>query len=199
LGYGEIKSYVRTQIARLSQNTQYATATLAKLRRGIGKEPGELPNLFEITIGGLPDGADESAERAIYTALTLFAFHQQGKSESMSGHNSFGKACRTLLAHDENADKSKKRRFDALATANDLAELTTHARSLIGLLKASGVPLDYPAFAVDLYRFAFADSRNAVRLQWGRDFYGTTKTLKTTQKIMKLRKKYNGKSGKIIY
>ncbi|MDR3209087.1 MAG: type I-E CRISPR-associated protein Cse2/CasB [Oscillospiraceae bacterium] len=169
--YNEIQGYVGAQITKLTLPTQYATATLAKLRRGIGKELGALPNLFEITVGGLPDNADANALNAIYTALTLFAVHQQGQGAQMSGRNSFGRACRALLKYNEEADKSKKRRFDAAATSADITEFANHARSLIGLLKAAAIPLDYPAFAVDLYKFANANSRNNVRLQWGRDFY----------------------------
>ena len=57
-------------------------AELAKLRRGIGHAPGELPDLW----GGLLQGMTASfygtngpshEEWAVYLALTLYALHQQ--------------------------------------------------------------------------------------------------------------------------
>ena len=40
------------------------------------------------------------------------------------------------------------------------------------LLRAEDIGLDYPAFAKDLYLWQMSDdSRDAVRLRWGQDFY----------------------------
>ena len=56
-------------------------ATLAKLRRGVGKEIGQVPDLWHYTLRGIPDedckGDDPTpAERAVHTAMTLFAVHR---------------------------------------------------------------------------------------------------------------------------
>ena len=56
------------------------------LRRGIGKMPGDIPELWNILFDGLPEelmskvGDPSYAEWSIYTALTLYALHQQGLS-----------------------------------------------------------------------------------------------------------------------
>ena len=58
-------------------------AALAELRRGVGKKPGDIPQLWGYFLQDMPEeffGNKEpsKAEWAIYTALTLFALHQQG-------------------------------------------------------------------------------------------------------------------------
>ena len=160
---------------------------LAKLRRGIGKHPGELPDLWELTLQELPDewlsyyGNPSRHENAIHTALTLYALHRQGKDRSMNVarvgegerqyDESFGSAVARLVGQDANNLDAVKRRFDAVATASDFTELSRHARGLIQLLKAADLPMNYPRFAMDLYNFQFADRADGIRLRWGEDFY----------------------------
>jgi len=159
---------------------------LAKLRRGIGKQPGELPELLEVFLEGMPeemygkDGKPSYAEWAIYTALTLFALHQQGKDHPMSiagnaeknvAGNSLGAAAGQLVRRDMERESAIKRRFDAIATANDFTELAYHARGLLNLLRAEDIPLDYPRLAEDLYWYQFDEKKNRIRLRWGEDYY----------------------------
>jgi CRISPR system Cascade subunit CasB len=160
-------------------------ATLAKLRRGIGKAPGSIPDIWEITLGELPEewhsvkGVPTYAENAVHAALTLYALHQQGKDRSMSVNgkdddgkyigDSFGAAVGKLINGDN--ENAIKRRFDAAATAADFSEFAHHARGLIQLLKAAEIPLDYPRFAQDLFDYQLPNGANGVRLRWGEDFY----------------------------
>jgi CRISPR system Cascade subunit CasB len=160
-------------------------AKLAKLRRGVGKTPGSVPEIWEMTLGEPYDewhSFDDNptfAENAAHTALTLYALHQQGKDRSMNISSmgdddkyigdSFGAAVGRLI--DNNNEKAIKRRFDAAATATDFREFAHHARGLVQLLKAADIPLDYPRFAQDLFYYQFPDGANGVRLRWGRDFY----------------------------
>ena len=113
------------------------------------------------------------AEWAIYTSLTLFALHQQGKDrKSAPMHqqgNSLGSAA-ALLIDDEDDRERVARRFYPAATASDMTELSHHLRGLITLLKANDIPMDYVKLAADLYSFQHPDSVNAVRLRWGEDF-----------------------------
>jgi len=180
-----VYGFVRSKVALLDRESPWSRAMLAKLRRGIGKSPGEIPEIWEITIGGSPeewqrsDGMPSYAEIAVHTALTLYALHRQGKSGtmSMSGKdemgkslgNSFGRAVAKLI--EGNNDQAIKRRFDAVATATDFSELAQHARGLVQLLKAKDITLDYPRFAQDLYAYQFSSGADAVRLHWGEDFY----------------------------
>lgn len=178
----QAKAFVKSKIYRLfvSQNESTTRATLAKLRRGIGKPPGSMPELWEVTLDGLPEalcgtGDETSAgEWAVHTTLTLYALHQQGKdprSHCMSQEGgTLGSSVRKLVKSEED-EKRIKRRFDAVATADSPEECSHHLRGLIQLLKAEDISLDYPVLAEDLYWFQFSSVRDAIRLRWGRDFY----------------------------
>lgn len=157
-----------------------ARAALANLRRGIGKAPGALPQLWGLTLEGLPeglysrDGQPTRAEWAVYTALTLYALHQQGqdlKTKCMyRPDSSLGRAVRRLAPTQDDLPRVK-RRFDAAATAHSPAECAHHLKGLVQQLRAEDIPLDYPALAEDLYFFQFPGAQDGVRLRWGQDFY----------------------------
>ena len=164
----------------------HSKAALAQLRRGIGKEIGEVPDLLGFVLP--PDEitswaeGEAMAERGVYTSLTLYALHQQGSEPCMSAgleekgtavsyKNSFGHAVRNLVKGDQNKETAITRRFDKVLTAKDVTELAVHARGLIGLLKKENITLDYPSFAVDLYWFQQQDTRRNVLLKWGKDYY----------------------------
>ncbi len=178
----QVREVVRQRIKRLagSKNESYVKATLAKLRRGIGKKPGELFELLEFTVGGLPPElqakgrADATREEAAaYTALTLFALHQQGKDIARECVSKDGRRLGLAVGDlAQGADEERiKRRFNAAATADTPGEFANHLRGLVQLLKAERLTLDYPALAEDLYWFQDADRRDQVRLGWGQDFY----------------------------
>ena len=75
------------------------------------------------------------------------------------------------------------RRFNALATAEEITEISHHLRGMIQLLRAAkdgGIPLDYPQLAADLYELQCTDPRYPqisanVRLRWGQDLYRDAK------------------------
>ena len=75
-------------------------AELAKLRRGVGRAPGDLPELWGSFLRGMPESfqgrsAPSAAEWAVYLALTLYAMHQQGNDRPMNRPgNTLGRAVR---------------------------------------------------------------------------------------------------------
>lgn len=186
-----IAQFMRARINRLF----HSKAALAQLRSGIGKEIGESPGLLGFVLPPTElitwekdketitwKKGEEMAEKAIYTALTLYAFHQQGSNVCMSAgldenesavsyKNSFGNAIRKLVSKNSQNELAIKRRFDKVLTAKDTREVAVHARGLIGILKKEGITLDYPGFTEDLYWFQQQDSRRAVLLKWGKDYY----------------------------
>ena len=186
-----IESYVAEKTFQLTRdNTSYNRAALARLRRGVGRDPGDLPEIWEITLAELPeelssrDGKATRAELAIHTALTLFALHQQGKTESVNSKGiSFGRMARSLVAHDKSNEQTVKRRFDAALTSKDFFEFSRHARSLILLSKSNpnDCGLDYPRFAKDLFLYQNPDFRISVMLKWGQDFWILAKTTQTQE------------------
>ena len=155
-------------------------AELAELRHGIGHAPGELPAIWGAFLTDLPeefyrnDGNASPAEWAVYTALTMFALHQQGKdrrSEPMHAQNiSLGAAANRLIKNESEDRERVARRFYAAATASDMQELAHYLRGLVTLLRAENIPMDYVRLAADLYFFQNPDTADSVRLRWGEDF-----------------------------
>ena len=117
------------------------------------------------------------AEWAIYTALTLFALHQQGKdpeTEWMSQPGApLGKSVAGLIGSPEEESRVA-RRFHTLATSASMEELSHHMRGMVQLLRSKNIPLDYPALAEDLFWYQNAEYQAQVRLRWGQDFYRRT-------------------------
>lgn len=159
-------------------------AMLAELRRGVGYAPGELPKLWGMLLSELPDelmtnsrflSAPSNAEWAIYTALTLFALHQQGHEHSGFMHEegiSIGTAMARLV--EQNGSDSEERilrRFNIIATSDSIEELSNHLRGAVKLLSGAGIPLDYAKLAEDLYWYQNMNYRANVRLKWGQDYY----------------------------
>ena len=187
----EVKACVTRQLRRLQVLPEpQRRAELAELRRGVGRQPGDLPALWGALLADMPEQLQGSngpskAEWAVYTALTLFALHQQGEagvSMNQPGRT-LGGAVRQLAektaAGQDWTESSVLRRFNALATAEEITEISHHLRGMIQLLSAAkdgGIPLDYPQLAADLYELQCADPRYAqtpanVRLRWGQDLY----------------------------
>lgn len=179
--------FVSQRIHRLTNagNESATKASLAKLRRGAGKEPGSLPELFSETLFGMPEalagtGPEPSrGEWAIHIALTLFALHQQGKDIKTKPMHQTGQrlgSAMRILARKPEDESRVKRRFDQVLTADSPEELAHHLRGLVQLLKAADIPLDYASLATDLYFMQVQTARDGVRLRWGRDYYASTFT-----------------------
>ena len=178
----QASGFVKRKILQMceSHNGSEAKAMLAKLRRGIGRAPGSMPELWKVTLEGLTETlisknkGPTRVEWAVHTALTLYALHQQGKDLKGQCMNregeSLGIAVRKLIQNEEDEQRIK-RRFDSAATSESIEEFSHHLRGLIQLLKAKDIPLDYTALTEDLFWFQFSDTRDSVRLRWGRDFY----------------------------
>ena len=176
-----IYKFIGAKVEILDREDAYSRAMCAKLRRAVGKSPGQTPDIWEIALQDTPDewhsgnGEPSYVEWAVHTALTLYALHRQGKDRSMNAKGvSFGEAAAQLVRGEDNLE-AVRRRFNAVATAIEFTELAYHARGLVQLFKASDIGMDYPQFACDLYNSQFIDGADRVRLKWGEDFYRTDK------------------------
>lgn len=181
----EVYRAVGRQLQKLSNlPEQPRKAMLTNLRRGVGRIPGDVPELWGMLLQDLPeevqskDGTPTPGEWAIYLALTLYAIHQQGQSMNTNQPDvSLGNAVRRLAEPGQEPEKSPSfRRFKTLLTASDIRETAHHLRGMIQLLRDKAVPLDYPRLAKDLYFLQFTSTAPQVRLRWGQDYYHNTKT-----------------------
>lgn len=179
----QVAGYVHMRLEQWKDETNEhrVRADLANLRRGIGKRPGELPELWGLLFRDLPEelmsknGEPSRAEWAISGALTLYALHQQGAKKGTNMNQKgrrLGLAVSQLVG-DGNEDRLKavQRRFNAFATARDMPECMHHLRGLIQLLRSEEIPLDYEELALNLYDFQNQKQAANIRLLWGEDFY----------------------------
>ena len=191
-GYQAVGDYVSRRLNEYGRNAKegYVRAHLAQLRRGIGRIPGDAPEIWGILFADMPEemmsrnGKPTKEEWAVYTALTLYALHQQGndiQEKNMHQQNFRLGLSVAMLVKDEEKDRDRNRdriaqRFNAFATASDMQEAAYHLRGLIQLLRAANIPLDYVRLAQELYRFQDPDEAPKVRLAWGQDFYRVKKS-----------------------
>lgn len=190
-----VEEYTDRVVSRLQaayrRDDRHAVAALARLRRQVGRSPGTDLQAFADVFGAdrdaaadtdaapvialhesqrLPDGPTRE-EAAVFSAVTLFALHQQSRRDA-SVHRrgySFGRSAR-LLSRRSSPD-AVRRRFVAVGTATTLDELVTHARGLIQQFRQYELPLDYARFARDLFILGGPSGADSVRTVWGRDYF----------------------------
>lgn len=159
-----------------------AVRALALLRRAVGTAPGSDPNVWNETIGLVPDDclgegdAPNAAELAAHHAMTLFALHRQGRSEKahedgVAPGRAFARVAR-LRGSGEGDSEGVRRRFDAMITASSPTESAHHLRGLVMLLRSEGVPIDYGLLAEDLADLWSVRGQNRARLRWARQYRG---------------------------
>ena len=159
----------------------YDKATLAKIRKTLGKPLSEATEMWPILFKNLPEEFLSSyqqpsyEELAIYTALQLYALHQQGVSTSVmlddsKPYENIGSALGKLRKEDDTT--SIDRRFNTMITSSTFEELTYHLRHLISLLKVESpvIQVNYSGLANDLYWF-LNNSQENVRLNWAIAYY----------------------------
>ncbi|MDO5750833.1 MAG: type I-E CRISPR-associated protein Cse2/CasB [Rothia sp. (in: high G+C Gram-positive bacteria)] len=201
----QLAAYVGSQAAYLAhgviQGRGNALARLANLRRGAGKSMRQAPEAWMEVLNPVGDGEGNyrafpenllssgeyltREERAAFTALTLFAVHQQSQLKPMHYHPdgkrgaSFGYVAGQLVSR---SSASMKNRFDAVLKARDEKVMAAHLRTLVQLFRVEGLPLDYGKFAVDYARLLNPEYRDSVILSWTRDFASGYRNVSTTQK-----------------
>ena len=161
--------------SRYRDNESRARGELAALRRGASRSPGELPEIWELTRVEVPESAGDAPtweELAVHTAMTLYAVHQQSRTEPMfSPGVGLGSAARRLIGPPDEENPSARARFNALVTSTTVAELRHHLRGFVSLLRARGFALDHAMLADDVLRFQQPGGAKQVRLTWARQYY----------------------------
>lgn len=139
-------------------------ATLAKLRRGLGREPGSDADMYSFVGRYLPEESDWWYERHLFLIASLFAFHPE--------HRSIGSMGETMkrIGQESNVEK----RVAALLHAH-WEDLPGLLRQAIGLARTKGAPVDYNTLLYHLLHWN--DASRWVQRQWARDFWrGSEKT-----------------------
>lgn len=178
-----IYGFVQERLRELKDNPDESIvrAQLAKMRRGVGEQPGTSPELWGILFQNFPEPLEGKgnqpgrAEVAIYMALTLYAMHQQSRSLRDENVNQpeigFGQAVGMLVLKNPDSLEAVRRRFNATALAADIVELAWHMKGMVQLFRQKEICLDYVQLAVDFYLYQDLEKIPEIRLKWGRDFY----------------------------
>ncbi|MFH9982524.1 type I-E CRISPR-associated protein Cse2/CasB [Streptomyces sp. NPDC017179] len=165
----------------------HAVASLARLRRGAGREAGQLPDLWALIDTGplheTPDSARPLSERelvraedALHVALTLYALHQQSRRSGMyqadrpDRRRGLGAAVRRMMKPGE-IDEPVHKRLVRAGTAPDLAVLAQRLRDIVVLLRREDIQLDHALLAGQLYTWQWSGGADTVRREWGRSFH----------------------------
>lgn len=140
------------------------SAALARLRRGLGREPMECSEMLSYVMPFLP----EVGKRDHYFLVaSIFAHHPP--TDRHTGL-SLGAAIHAVWQERDRIDSIEKR-FVALLNAHG-DELPHHLRQIIGLVNAQQrpTPLDYRKL---LQHLAHWDNPSRwVQMEWARDFWG---------------------------
>lgn len=184
----KIKLYNETsRILRILDNSRDKPSTraiLANIRNSINKDSLAnievlsfvFQNIFEDFLGDKKQLNDY--ERAIVTAVQMYALHQQAKIESVlkidyedgERRQNLGDALGSMRKKEDD-NKAIDRRFNAMITSGNFDELSHHLRQMIKLLKAkSDVKVDYASLADDLYWF-LKNQKDGVKIKWSRSYY----------------------------
>ncbi|MDO4244094.1 MAG: type I-E CRISPR-associated protein Cse2/CasB [Actinomyces sp.] len=168
---------------RYLNNESRARADMAALRKAANKAPGELPEIWELTRVQVADNAGDAPtweEIAVHASMTMYAVHQQSKTDPMFRPGvGLGRAARELVGRDEE-NPSARARFNALVTSATITELRHHVRSFISQLRAQGISVDHAMLADDLVDFQRPGGAKSVRLRWARQYASIPITDDTT-------------------
>lgn len=157
--------------------TQQDLGALALLRRGLGRQPGETPEIFAQVLpylslsDALSAAQREREENAALVVASLYALWHQGKAAPLSVRGvSLGAAFRTMANQSDSG--SIEGRFVALLKASR-ERLPDHLRHAIALLKAKEVPLDWALLLSNLAQWNETGRQEqlGVRRRWARDFW----------------------------
>ncbi|MFJ2821662.1 type I-E CRISPR-associated protein Cse2/CasB [Streptomyces toxytricini] len=188
--HGPLRQAVAQRIRTLQHDyrndVSHAVQALARLRRGIGRQATETPDLWGLvgmeqfyaarTVQGrgrVDEAEALRAERAAHVAVTLWALHQQSnrtKRMHVEDGASLGTAVRRLMSGTDSDEPIRKRLVRA-GTATTFDVLAQRLRELVVLLRAAEIPLDYGLLAEHLDRWQRPGGPGLVRQAWGRSFH----------------------------
>lgn len=113
-------------------------------------------------------------EKAVYTALRLYALHQQGKEELVYEKEHYLFTELGVLRKDESLRVALDRRVQAILATNSVEAVINGLTQIVQITKNKDarIKIDYPTLAANLLYFQSSSSAaNSVRLSWGRQYY----------------------------
>ena len=145
---------------------------LAALRRGLGKPPGTVPEMYRHVEPYLGDARRPQTDAA-YLVASLFGLHSVPwkPPENAPWNTSFGWTMRRIRVRgDGSDDEGVNRRFEAALSCEGEA-LSTHLRQLLSLLHSrdATAPVDWERFFWDIVDWERIDRR--AQRRWAEAFW----------------------------
>lgn len=138
---------------------------LANLRRGLGRPPGTVLEMFPY-VARYASGMPRNDENAYFIVAALFGlFPKPSWKSDDSRRCSLGHS----LAFLKDDSGSIERRFVALLNA-DTEDLPNYLRQIVSLLKARDAPINWHKLLADLKNWSSPNRR--VQREWARGFWG---------------------------
>ena len=145
-------------------------AALAALRRGLGRSPGEEPEMHKYVVPWTGREQSRWAADTYYLVAALFAHHPVQWSEQRGASNlgaSFARLCNASNMSPEGVE----RRFTNLLGV-DAEDLHLHLRHAVSLLKSKDIPVDWGRLLADLRWWDHED--RWVQRRWAQEFWSGT-------------------------
>lgn len=139
-------------------------AMLAALRRGLGAEPGGVPDMFPYVVRFVSEKPGQWHERCVYMIASLFALHPfAGQQGNLGGHL-------RKLADELGDDQSTERRFINLMRAEP-EMLSDLLRQIISLLKSKDIAVNWQQLMRDVSTWNSPDARRWTTRRWASEFW----------------------------
>ncbi|MDI9549925.1 MAG: type I-E CRISPR-associated protein Cse2/CasB [Chloroflexota bacterium] len=136
-------------------------AALAHLRRGLGRKPGEAPEMYPYVVPWLPN--DPWADSRYFLIASLFALHPlPGGSGNMGAH--FAR-----IRQAKGSEDATERRFVSLLAAH-ADDLAYHLRQAVTLCKANSIPVNWAQLFRDVQYWGAPSG--SVQRAWARAYWG---------------------------
>jgi len=136
---------------------------LAALRRGLGRPPGTVPDMYPYVIPWLPDNPHPSQEVAYYLVAALFAFHPASTGLGDMGDH-------MAAARDGGNEDAVERRFTALLAAHP-DDLPDYLRQAVSFLRSKDIPINWTRLLYDLQFWSHPDHGDRIRKRWATHFW----------------------------
>jgi CRISPR system Cascade subunit CasB len=148
---------------------------LAALRRGLGKEPGEAPEMFPYVVPFLPKRPSAELEVSYYLAAALFALHPQDCQEG-----NLGSHLRSCI-RSETDEAAIERRFVALLKSHP-DDLPNMLRQTVSFLKSKDKRVNYRQLLRDL--LGWGSPECYVQRRWASGFWGSSHSESREQRVI---------------
>lgn len=141
---------------------------LAALRRGLGRPPGEAPEMHCHVAHWAAGEKPRWREDVYYLVAALFAYHPV-QWNTQNGQSNLGASFARLKKADGISPVGIERRFTALLSAH-VEDLHIHLRHAMSLLKSKDVPIDWIRLLRNLRLWGHED--RWVQRDWAKAFWG---------------------------